>query len=189
MSDGPYKSLKMRRCWRKMAKYADTETYNAADVAKCAERALYSDFDREIPRSILNKLNEIVNESQRYLFPDPSKEMHTTSALRDVSPSPMKNLLVEQVMRLLNQPVPRQEIMPRAMTSMLEIWAARHCIQVEEHYYSEGTIIKGYRIRRRLEDGIRKISFLNTAQRILSNQHKSEKRSAKKSGIDEGVPL
>src|SRR5665213_1002851 len=56
MSDGPHRSLPMRKPWRELAKRGDQGTYDAEQVAEAAAGALASDFKNEVKWSLIDAL-------------------------------------------------------------------------------------------------------------------------------------
>lgn len=48
MSDGPHRSLPMRKPWRELAMRGDKAAYSASEVAEAATNALASDFKMEV---------------------------------------------------------------------------------------------------------------------------------------------
>ncbi len=59
MSDGPHRSLPMRKPWKELAKRGDQSTYDSEQVAEAATRALVSDFRNEVSWSLINDLKSI----------------------------------------------------------------------------------------------------------------------------------
>ena len=48
MSDGPHRSLPMRKPWKDLAMRGDKAAYSASEVAEAATNALASDFKMEV---------------------------------------------------------------------------------------------------------------------------------------------
>jgi hypothetical protein len=59
MSDGPHRSLPLRKAWKELAKRGDQGTYDAEQVAEAAAGALASDFKNEIKWSLVDALKSI----------------------------------------------------------------------------------------------------------------------------------
>ena len=58
MSDGPHRSLGLRRPWRKLAKLCDNAAYAPAEVTHAATAALVSDFN-EVSAALLKALKSV----------------------------------------------------------------------------------------------------------------------------------
>ena len=68
MSDGPHRSLKMPRGWKKLAERADNKAYATEEVRDALPAALEQDWRAEVPDSLWRKMREILGDSQSSLF-------------------------------------------------------------------------------------------------------------------------
>jgi hypothetical protein len=59
MSDGPHRSLPLRKAWKELAKRGDQGTYDTKQVAEAAAGALASDFKNEVKWSLVDVLKSI----------------------------------------------------------------------------------------------------------------------------------
>ena len=59
MSDGPHRSLDLRKQWKKLAEVGDNQAYANVEVAQAAATALASDFINEVSWKLINMLKSI----------------------------------------------------------------------------------------------------------------------------------
>src|SRR5215467_7075628 len=70
MSDGPYRSLKMTRPWRKLAEAAYYDAYSIEEVARALIPALDRSCRDEVPPNVWHDLARIFTDQQNVLFSD-----------------------------------------------------------------------------------------------------------------------
>ena len=61
MSDGPHRTLNMRRPWKVLAERADSTAYSHADVVACLAPAVLSDWMGEVRPMAITTLVELVS--------------------------------------------------------------------------------------------------------------------------------
>ena len=74
MSDGPHRSLKMPRGWKKLAERADNKAYATEEVRDALPEALEQDWRAEVPDSVCRHVRDILGDSQSSLFGDQRAE-------------------------------------------------------------------------------------------------------------------
>ena len=65
MSDGPHRSPKMPRGWKKLAERADNKAYAPEEVRDALPEALEHDWRAEVPDSVCRRVRDILGDSQR----------------------------------------------------------------------------------------------------------------------------
>ena len=70
MSDGPHKSLNMRRGWKQFAERADKKAYAAEEVCDAMPKALEQDWRAEVPDNLPRQIRAIMGDTQSSLFGD-----------------------------------------------------------------------------------------------------------------------
>ena len=70
MSDGPHRSLKMRRGWKRFAERADKAAFAPEEVCDAIPAALEQDWRKEVPPSLPRQIREILQDNQSSLFED-----------------------------------------------------------------------------------------------------------------------
>ena len=68
MSDGPHRSLEMRRSWKKLAERADNNVSTQEDVREALEMALERDWRLEVPVILYRRVESILHDTQISLF-------------------------------------------------------------------------------------------------------------------------
>ena len=68
MSDGPHRSLNMRRGWKQLAKCADNIAFSTEEIRNALSSALADDWREEVPGDICQQLQTILNKGQGFLF-------------------------------------------------------------------------------------------------------------------------
>lgn len=64
MSDGPYKSLKMRPGWKQLAKRADEKAFASEEVRDALPTALEQDWRAEVADSLCRQVQAILQDMQ-----------------------------------------------------------------------------------------------------------------------------
>src|SRR5260370_10488150 len=59
MSDGPHRSLQMRRAWKELAKRADQGTYDSQQVSEAVPHALVGDWKNEVSAALIMALKSV----------------------------------------------------------------------------------------------------------------------------------
>ena len=70
MSDGPHRSLKMPRGWKKLAERADKKAYAPEEVRDALPEALEQDWRAEVPDGVCSRVRDILGDNQSSLFGD-----------------------------------------------------------------------------------------------------------------------
>lgn len=187
MSDGPHKSLNMKRHWRKLAQCAQIDAYNGAEVRDAMRDALKSDFKNEIKDMALKEMRKIVDETGSSLFPD--YEQRLQAVVRQFPSEPLQQLLVECVKNQLDRVDRAADPVKAAIEDALDIRCARHNKQIEEHYYRAGTRTEGDNIKERLDTAKQGLGIDDLARELCDNTSTPPRKSTKKSGLDEGISL
>ena len=60
MSDGPHRSLKMPRGWKKLAEHADKKAYAPEEVRDALPDALEQDWRSEVPDGVCSRVRDIL---------------------------------------------------------------------------------------------------------------------------------
>src|SRR5258708_58653 len=75
MSDGPHRTLSMRRGWRHVAKCAGNDAYRPEEIGQWLLAALARDWHAEVPPKLVAVLSEALSDShQTTLFVDDRRE-------------------------------------------------------------------------------------------------------------------
>ena len=136
MSDGPYKSLPMRKAWKDVAEYAHKPAFRPElDQVMCS--ALHSEIDREAGKPFINTLGKIlVDAGQGDLFSD--QAIVEIGALRQVNlPGSMREAILEHAEAALNNGYSGEEALAESIQNAAMEIGEGYNRQIEEHYHRD----------------------------------------------------
>lgn len=187
MSDGPHKSLPMRRGWKLLAEYADNRTFERDQIGEAVLPALERDCRGEVGGDFLDALCRTCDDRQNSLF---KKDTQSLEALQSRAGVGLGRVVLDYAIQAAARGDTGREIAEKAMTQALEDRAARGARQVEEHYYRKSTQTRASRVRERIEQGIRTADIGGLARKLLnSDSGTAAPKPAKRQGLDDGVKL
>jgi GNAT superfamily N-acetyltransferase len=187
MSDGPHKSLPMRRRWKRLAEYADNQNFERDQVREAVLPALERDCRGEVSEDFLVALCDACDDRQNSLF---RNDTHALEALRSSAGTGLGRVVLDYALQAATRGDAGAEIAEKAMTAALKDRAARGARQVEEHYYRKSTQGRASRVRERIEQGIRAADIGGLARRLLKSESgRATTEPAKRQGLDDGVKL
>jgi hypothetical protein len=190
MSDGPHRSLKMRRGWKRVAERGDKRAFATDEISNAIIPALEQDCREEMSPQFLDSLCTVCRNQEDSLFKDQIEPQ--LEALRRSAGSGIGRVVLDDVIRLSASGEQGQDIAVKAMTNAFTDRAARGARQVEEHYLREATAPRAQRVRERIDQAI---STSADAIRGLARQmlridaDRSARPPLKRQGLDDGVRL
>ena len=186
MSDGPWKSLPMRRPWKQVAKQAESRAFSAEELSGAMEAALRKEA-KELPIEPIRRA--VGSDDQRVLFiPELSGQLET---LRVDHPG---SKFVETFFTCLLDAEARglsgREMMKRAAANTLDEYTRDQSRGIEEHYYRSSRVPK-VPVNSRLAAARRLCDFDSLADKMVepSGSSPSPPSPVKRSGLDEGPLL
>ena len=189
MSDGPYKSLPMSRKWKQVAERIHNEAYSPEQVCDALSTALAEDWRRQIPESLVNKVQIVLSNGQTDLFCD--QNIQELEALRgEVSGCPLASVFLDYVTQAVAKGTSGEDALLGSTCQAITELAARDLRQVEEHYYREPSLNGVTDVRHRAQEAIGKLDTVAIAHQFLGIGKSQHPRTlAKHTGLDDGVPL
>ncbi|MBS0251113.1 MAG: hypothetical protein JSR78_08610 [Proteobacteria bacterium] len=190
MSDGPHKSLPMRKAWKRVAEEADTEAFSPEEIVPRVVKALSDDWREEVSDDQLRALRTYLADSDQLpLFSEQRTEMR--ERLRhEAAGRPLGLTLIECVEKALARGLSGEAALEAAALAALSMHVTRGIRQVEEHYLREASAPRANSVRQKAESaaGICQLDAL--ARRLIGlDGGPSPHRAEKKDGLDDGVPL
>lgn len=184
MSDGPHRSLPMRRHWKDVAERATKLAYSESQVCEAAAFAL----KREVLGAPIQKLRDVLDGRKPDLFP--SRRLEQLEAIRsECRGSAAANVLidcaVEAVQSGLMGPAAVQSALKNALDDVMRS-ASRG---MNEHYLREANPREIANLSSRLDAVHSKVDCGAIAKEILSPQKPPTAGSIqlpRHSGLDEG---
>jgi hypothetical protein len=187
MSDGPYKSLKMSRPWKRLAKIATNPAHSAAEVAEAYRPALLDDW-RSVRPAFIQEVRAALGDGDRgELFAQIAYA--EIQRLRTSAGNPMEALLAAQACDMARDGQIGKQAYEGAVKSTLEERAIQRAFQMEEHYLREGSRAAGP-LRAKLNTSIGQIGADRLAEGIASGAAvRNLAPKVDRSSLDDGVPL
>jgi hypothetical protein len=190
MSDGPHKSLPMRKGWRKLAERAANTNFDADEICAAVPEAVTDDWMEEGCDQVVQELREILNDARQGSFFEP-KQGDKVEALKDVSSAgfPFRRTIVENVARAAETIADPSAALQAGVESAVAQRIVRGCLQVEEHYLRSGDAAAST-IRARIGEGVAKVPLKHLAHHFLNPKAPTSlPQSDKRDGVDDGPPL
>lgn len=189
MSDGPYRSLPMTRSWKRLAKFAQNQNFEPADICSAAVTALAKDWRAGVPPAVVDGIRNVFLAQQAGLFPE--QRIEQLQALRrNTAGHGFAGLFFDCAVAVVHTGRSGEAALVEAANNALLVRASRGVRQVEEHYYREATTALANRVRGRLEDAIENTGVGALARQLLNIiPGPAPRRSMKRQGLDDGVPL
>ena len=188
MSDGPHRSLKMPRGWKKLAERADKKAYAPEEVRDALPDALEQDWRAEVPDGVCSRVRDILGGNQSSLFGDLRAER--LEALRgETAGYTLGNAFLDYAIEAAARGRNGDEALREAAGKALSDRAARGARQVEEHYCRESTHRRSAHVRERIEAGVTQSDIDGIAGRLVGTDKSERPRPAKQLGLDDGVQL
>ena len=187
MSDGPHRSLPMRRGWKLVAERSDKRAYASEEISDAIIMALEQDCRAEMPKPLLDAAWRIFYDPEPALFPASSTPK--LEALRQVAGFGIGQLVLEQAILVAERGGTGITGLVEALKSALTDRAAKGNRQVEEHYCRESTTPRAAHVRARIEEATGRADLDGLARRILKIEQAPASRPTMQEGLDDGVRL
>jgi hypothetical protein len=186
MSDGPHRSLPMRRAWRHVAERGDKGAFTIQEISEALVPAIEQDCHADMTPGFLAGVRQILEEPS--LFGNDLAAR--LEPLRSEAGCGIGRVLLDNVALLSAADANAFEIAQEALKAALEDRASRGARQVEEHYFRESSNPRAQNVRERLEGAISGTDFRAMAERVLSvNPRPTPAIPVKRTGLDDGVNL
>lgn len=188
MSDGPHKSLPMHRAWRRVAEFADNQTFDAEQVDTAVIYALKQDCLSELSPEYISSLRVVFRVSENLLF---EREVQAElEALRGQAGSGIGITILELAIQKSAcdelTPISLEGVLADALTDRL----ARRARQVEEHYLREAEQPRANTVRARIERTSSRPAIEELARQISRPDGDAHSLPPlKRQGLDDGVKL
>lgn len=191
MSDGPHRSLAMRKMWKEASKRLDSHAWSINDCSDYISDAVEQDFHRDIPEETLRAVRNILTENiQLSLMPDQvSKDLDQLRNRPGLSSFAM-SLIDYADVSAQHTPL-GQEALNQAIQSACLDRGGEGVRQIEEHWKRETGHARTQNVRHRAETALRSPQFQALGSRLgNANPIKSGTTTRPKhTGIDTGPEL
>lgn len=190
MSDGPHRSLPLRRPWKELAKRGDQDLYDAQQVADAATGALASDFKNEIKWSLVDALKStFIGRNNSLMLPEIAlQELESAKALAAGSVFGMN--AIAWSIELINEDKFGMDAFHNAIGLAAKMRGFANVRSVEEHYLRKSNQRRADHVSKRLYDAISNLSERSLGSMLVTPEFTGRRRRpSKKTHLDEGVPL
>ena len=189
MSDGPYKSLPMKPCWRHAAKCAYKEAFSHSEIVESVTRASHADWRAEVRQTFVASVTAVVApSSQGVLFAD--KVLLDLVALRRGCASPLEAAFVRSAIDAVETGRTGGDAIQFAAEAALSDRLLCNYRQVEEHVRRDDSVRNAGFVRNRFKVAHGQIDLSGLAQAALRMGVPLTRRTrAQFTDLDAGVPL
>lgn len=185
MSDGPHRSLPMRRHWKDLAQRAAKSAFAPEEVCEALPYAL----KRDILEAPIKDIRDIMEGGS--LFPE--LRIEQLEALRETCRgSAPANLAIDCAIEAATNGFTGEAGTETALRNALEDTTRSALRGMEEHYEREASSRSAGYLRTRLDAARQQLDCGALAREILSSERPPSRRSVtlpRHSGVDEGPPL
>jgi len=186
MSDGPHRSLPMRRHWKVLAERAAKAAFSKDEIQAPLPLALRNDFLAEAP---IEAIREILGGGQQSdMFSDDRVE-RLEAARSECCGSTAGNVLIDCAIEAVYNGQSGEVAIVSALANALGEYCLGEFRAVEEHYQREANARSARFVRERLDGAREQTDFRALARDILSPSRGSNMRIVKQTGLHEGPPL
>jgi hypothetical protein len=188
MSDGPHRSLPMRRGWKRVAEWADNQAFKPEQINNAIIPALEEDCRGEISTEFLSSFLAACRNQEGSLF---KKELGPElEALSSAAGYGLGRMVLEYAKQLSGRGNTGLDIAEKAVTHALSDRAERGARQVEEHYCRKSFEKRAIKVRQRIEEAIRDADVERLARQTINPKNgESVRPPLKRQGLDDGVKL
>ena len=184
MSDGPHRSLPLRRHWQAFAERSAKAAFSPAEVCEALPHALKKDI-LEAP---LREVRDIMKSDT--LFPD--MRIERLERLRLSHRGAAASHLIDAAIAAAADDLTGQAGTEAAVKAALEGIARDALRGIEEHYQREANFRSARFVRDRMDAARQQHDCAALARELLSAEKPPSRRSVglpRHSGVDEGPPL
>lgn len=187
MSDGPYKTLKISRPWKRLAKVAANPAHSSAEVAEAFAPALLDEWGAVRPAFAKEIRAALGDNEHGNLFSEVA--VAETQRLRASAENPVESLLASQACDVARDGQVGPAAYEAAIKATLDERALTRSRQMEEHYLGQASPDAG-RLRAKLRSVFADIATDRLAAGIAAGAGvRSLAPKVDRSGLEEGPPL
>lgn len=186
MSDGPHRSLPLRRAWKKVCEIADGRAHALEEVVERIPAALAADASNEISASLLKTLRHILSPEQLPLIDDAGVQV---AALRTHASSVMEIDLIESVGDALRDGKSGIEALQVGAEAVLEERGHAAKRSVVEHYLRKVPQARAAYVEQRVGEALQRAgdSLRDLALGLANGAiRRAVAKAPDRSGLDDG---
>lgn len=187
MTDGPHRSLPMRRHWKDLAERAAKSIFSKDDVREALPHALKKDA-RELP---LERVRDILGGGRQGKLFQEDRIAQLEEARNNCRGSALGNALINCAIEAVTDGLTGDNACTTSLKNAFDEYTRNAFRGVEEHYQREGSDRSARFVRERLDGARSECDFGGLACEIMSpgKRANNASRLPKHLGIDEGPSL
>jgi hypothetical protein len=189
MSDGPHRSLPMRKAWKELAKRGDQLTYDSEQVAEAASRALASDFKNEVSAPLISALKDVFTGRDNSLGLTEIALHQLEDAKALAAGSVFGVNAIAWSIQLVNEGRLDKDALYEAVGLAAKERGFANTRAVEEHYLRESNQRRADGVSNRLQSAISGLSEGKLGSMLLDPQPAATRGPRKRNDVNDGVPL
>lgn len=189
MSDGPHRSLPMRRVWKQLALRADKRTYTPEQVREAVPFALASDWKNEVSSALISALKRAFSGHDNSLGLREIALDQIEAARPLAAGSVFGTNAVSWCAQLASEGRTDQNAFYEAVGLAAKERGFATCRQAEEHYLRESTHRRAGSMSARMESALNGFTNAALGTLLVGPQPVGRSRLRKQTGLHEGVPL
>jgi hypothetical protein len=188
MSDGPHRSLPMRRPWKTVAECADNAAFEVLEIREVILPALENDCRREMRPEFLDSLCSLWTDQETLLFKNDMRPV--LEGLRRTANVGMERQVLDHAIHAAANGSSGHGVAEKALGQALKDRGASGIMQVEEHYLRKSSVKRAHNVRDRMQQAVSGADIERMARRLLDRKQKDiAPKPSKRQGIDDGVKL
>lgn len=185
MSDGPYRTLKMRPHWKRVAQRAYQTAFDNQDVIESICPALERDWWWEVPNDFMKELRSVCARNAPALLGDELDRLKRVASGRGT----LCVVLAQCIVDTLAQGKNGDEAVREAVKQTLHDRLVRNARQMEEHFLREGAQRRAAEVRFRIATAITRVIIDVLADKLVNQPASGKAVPPKHQGLDDGVGL
>lgn len=189
MSDGPHRSLPMRKAWKNLAERADKRVYDQAEVAEAIPAALASDWNNEVSAPLVTALKRIFARKDNSLGITEIALKQLEGAKPLAAGSVFGANAVSWCEQVIHEGRLDLPALYEAVGNAAKERAFAGTRQVEEHYLRESSERRADGVRARLENAVSGTASSTLGSMLVDGTSEASAAPRKRTEIDEGVAL
>lgn len=189
MSDGPHRSLDLRRQWKRLAEVGDNQAYASVEVAQAATVALASDFVNEVSGPLLKMLKSIFSGKGNSLGSPEIALQQLNDARALAGGSVFGNNAVSCSELLISEGRLDLQAFYDAVGLAAKMRGLANALAVEEHYLRKCTLRRANNVASRIKNAISSFSESSLGSLLIDARSAISGSRKRKSGLDDGVEM
>ena len=134
MSDGPYRSLPMRKAWKDVSEFAHKDSYSPGERAESMCVALRNDVLRDAGRDYINALGSVLVDQQQSNLLAGQAQVEIDNICARFSQSPLRDNISGHIQAALYSGLQGEAALVSGLNNAIHDHALGCIRQVEEHY-------------------------------------------------------